>query len=268
MDTRFWGPSGWRLLHLITFTYEPTANNRACVKEFFEVLPYVLPCKFCRASLSDYMEQESIEPALASRASLTKWLYKIHNLVNGKLRGQGLLNEANPSFDSVKGVYEERVASGCRRTEFEGWDFLFSIASNHPHSRAGRNSSPMPDMPPEMVRTKDPVKRNRWNIMTPEERMPFYRAFWSCAGDVLPFEEWREAWRSCSPKLQKVGHRKKWMRELWRIRCCLEAKLELVNQEEYEAVCKKLQEHSSGCNKKKRAKTCRRIIRSKGTRKR
>lgn len=257
MDTRFWGPSGWRLLHLITFTYEP--KHRSAVKKLFSLLPYVLPCKFCRASLSDYMKQEPIQ--LDSRETLTKWLYRIHNLVNEKLRGQGLLNDPNPSFDSVKKVYEERVASGCRRTEFEGWDFLFSIAENHPCSVKG--SSPMPDMPSDFTNSKNPAIRNRWNIMTSEERMPYYKSFWIYLGDVLPFDEWRESWRSCQPKFKKLGKRALWIRELWRIRCCMEEKLELVNRERYENVCKKLADHKSGCNKTKKARTCRRITRKK-----
>ena len=254
MDTRFWGPSGWRLLHLITFTYKP--KDKDAVQEFFSLLPFVLPCKFCRASLAEYMEELPFD-----EASPAQWLYAIHNKVNEKLRGQGLLKETNPSFEAVQQVYKERIASGCRRTDFEGWDFLFSIASNHPFSRGAKGSTPMPDMPPEMMKSKDPKLRNRWNILTPDERIPFYKRFWSSLQEVLPFEEWRSSWRSCKPKLQKVGDRKKWMRELWRIRCCLEAKLELVNRERFDTVCKKLVDHSSGCNKTKKARTCRRVTR-------
>jgi hypothetical protein len=259
MDTRFWGPSGWRLLHLITFTYENEPSRRESVKELFSMLPFVLPCKFCRASFADYLEQEPLEPALASQAKLERWLYKVHNLVNGKLRKQGLLKEANPSFESVKKVYEERIQQGCVRTSFEGWDFLFSIAENHPFSRASRVSSEMPDMPEEIWRSKDPVVKNRWNILKPEERIPYYIRFWKAVGPSLPFLEWREAWKTCSPKTNLLKSRSRWMKELWRIRCCLEEKLELVNREKFDSVCARLQEHKSGCNKTKRARTCRRI---------
>jgi hypothetical protein len=43
MDTRFWGPSGWRLLHLITYTYDPITQRHA-MRKFLEALPYILPC--------------------------------------------------------------------------------------------------------------------------------------------------------------------------------------------------------------------------------
>ena len=256
MDTRFWGPSGWRLLHLITFTYEP--SQKQAVSELFSMLPFVLPCKYCRASLAQYMREEQLAPALKSRTALTRWLYKIHNHVNAKLKGQGLLKDANPSFASVKKVYEERVAAGCIRTEFEGWDFLFSIAENHPFSQTARNSSPMPDAPSG---TLTPEERNEFNLMTAEERMPYYKRFWESLSGALPFHEWRQAWTTCAIRYETLAHRQTWIRELWRVRCCLEKELDLLNREEFNSLCKRLASHRSGCGSKKRGKTCRRTRR-------
>jgi hypothetical protein len=257
MDTRFWGPSGWRLLHLISFTYEP-AKQKQAVKDLFENLPYVLPCKFCRKSLSEYMELEPLAPALVSKEAFSKWLYTIHNHVNAKLRTQGLLSDPNPSFNTVKKIYEERIAAGCTRTEFEGCDFLFSIAENHPMTKAAKTSTPMPDAPPRS-QCKTPAAKNQWNVMHPRERYPYYVKFWKAVGGALPFEEWREAWAHCKPQMRLVKWRHTWIRELYRIRCCIEKELELVNHEKFEDVCKRLQDHKSGCSKAKRARTCRRI---------
>jgi hypothetical protein len=256
MDTRFWGPSGWRLLHLITFAYQPSVQKES-VRELFSMLPFVLPCKFCRASLTDYLEQEPINSSLSSKEALSKWLYRVHNLVNEKLKGQGLLHETNPTFASVKKVYEERISAGCVRTDFEGWDFLFSIAENHPFSASSKKSSPMPGLPPDLEKSEDPIIRNRWNILSPEHRIPFYIRFWEVLGEALPFSEWRSAWNKCSPKIDLAKNKAKWIRELWRVRCCMENQLDLVNREKFESVCKRLEEHKSGCNKKKRARTCR-----------
>lgn len=253
MDTRFWGPSGWRLLHLISFSYEP--SRKKDVEEFFTMLPYVLPCKFCRASLSEYYEKEPLAPALSSRATLSRWLWKIHNLVNGKLRSQGLLKTANPSFAHVQKIYQERITAGCIRTDFEGWDFLFSIAENHPFTQS-KNSLPLPN--PESVNADTPDLRNRYNIMKPEERMKYYKLFWLSVGNALPFQEWRDAWNACPVSSSAIEKKSSWIRELWTIRCCLENKLELVNREEFNSLCKRLADHRSGCGKKPRAKTCRR----------
>ena len=258
MDTRFWGPSGWRLLHLITFTYEP--KQKAAVQEFFSTLPFVLPCKFCRASLSEYYEKEPLAPALASRATLSRWLWKIHNLVNGKLRGQGLLKAPNPPFAHVQKIYHERIAAGCSRTDFEGWDFLFSVAENHPFTQSAKNSLPLKGAPNE---ADTPDLRNRWNIMKSEERMKYYKLFWSSLGGALPFQEWRDAWGSCPATPASIEKKKSWIRELWKIRCCLETKLELVNREEFNSLCKRLADHRSGCGKRPRAKTCRRGLPSR-----
>ncbi len=146
MDTRFWGPSGWRFLHQITFAYNPTLQKDS-VQVLFENLPYVLPCKFCRAHLTEHMMKEPLEPALASKEALTKWLYTIHNLVNAKLRSQGIPTQDNPTFQSVKAFYEENLSYGCTQTFFPGWEFLFSIAETHPFSKESQVSGPIPNAP-------------------------------------------------------------------------------------------------------------------------
>jgi len=259
MDTRFWGPSGWRLLHLITFTYEPSSESSKKMGKFFETLPYVLPCKFCRCSLTEYMEEDPVKDALDSRKSLSRWLWRIHNKVNDKLRGQGLFTEKNPNFDSVKKVYEERVEAGCIKTEFEGWDFLFSIAENHPFSPSSKNSLPMEGCP-FVDQTVDKLclkEKNRWNILKPQERFEQYREFWKTIGHVLPFQEWIDAWKESIPDEDKFSSRATSIKELWRIRCSMEKNLELVNREKFQSLCKRIREHRSGCGKKPRARTCR-----------
>jgi len=246
MDTRFWGPPGWRLLHLITFAYEPE-KEKECV-EFFTTLPFVLPCKFCRASLTEYMKEDPLD--ISSREALSKWLWRIHNRVNDKLRGQGLLKTGNPSFASVEKIYKDRLEKGCVKTEFEGWEFLFSIAENHPFSQSAKNSQAIE------AKGDDSESRNIYNTMEPEERMLYYKRFWSSIPGSLPFDSWTTSWLSCSD-LSKIYTKKIWIRELWKTRCCLETQLDLLNRDEFGSFCKRLADHKSGCAKKKRAKTCR-----------
>ena len=253
MDTKYWGPSGWRLLHLITFTYEPSNKS---VGQLFHALPFVLPCKFCRASLHQYMEDVPLEPALKSKELLSRWLYKIHNLVNGKLRGQRLLHDKDPSFASVQKVYEERIQSGCIRTEFEGWEFLFSIAENHPLCLSAKKSSPL-NCPANIPANADDSKKNQWNILSPGERMHYYELFWSSLGNALPFKEWRNTWNACGFMKKHRETRAHCIKGLWSVRNCMEDKLELINKDTFQGLCKALKEHRSGCGKKKRARTCR-----------
>ena len=122
MDTRFWGPSGWKLLHHATYVYDNT--HKKAYREFFESVPYILPCKYCRTSLTDYYEELPLE-----LDHLVKWQYKIHNKVNDKLRSQGLHVGQNPTFQAVQKHYREWMKCTQERERMAlFWDFLFSVA--------------------------------------------------------------------------------------------------------------------------------------------
>ena len=248
MDTRFWGPSAWRLLHLIATAER---GSKANLKALFESLPYVLPCKYCRASLTGYMEETPIE------FPLDRWLWEIHNKVNAKLRSQRIRVEPDPPFSKVQAIYEERLEAGCTRTEFEGWDFLFSVVENHPFSRGALTGAPMPDAPTETPATCS--ERNKWNMCTPEERFQHYRVFWDTLPKVLPFPEWERAWRSCGAVAGALdwSDRATALKTLWGIRCTMEQSLQLINKTTYSSLCKTLRAHRSGCSSAKRGKTCR-----------
>ena len=252
MDTRYWGPSGWRLLHLISFSKEPAAG---ALREFFTVLPYILPCKYCRQSLSEYMEADPV-PATGTSA-FPKWLWRIHNQVNAKLRKQKLCVVPDPPFQSVKQLYMERLHQGCTRTLFEGWEFLFSVAEAHPLSAMGRSSLPL-EGAPDGVATGSDLEQNRWNVLAPEKRLPYFVRFWQLLPQVLPFREWSTVWAKAGPKAADWRTRAASLRTLWGIRCAMESQLELLNQTDYSSLCKELKSYRSGCNKSRRGKTCRR----------
>ena len=107
MNTTFWGPSGWKFLHTLTFIYpeNPSATDKTYMRNFMHDLPAILPCKYCRASFAKYAKSLPIEPFLANRATLIEWLYKMHNKVNKKLRAQGFCHYDNPPIDHVYKIY-------------------------------------------------------------------------------------------------------------------------------------------------------------------
>jgi len=118
IDTRFWGPSGWDLFHRISFH----SDNPAVLKHIAEILP----CKFCRNSTRRFVKKlpyDSKHPA--------EWLFKIHNMVNDKLRTQCSKDAKvvdpgpDPSFEEVKEKYSKKSLN-----ETVGKEFLLSIAVN------------------------------------------------------------------------------------------------------------------------------------------
>lgn len=120
MDTRFWGPSGWQLFHLIAFRSPHPEEVLLMMKD-------ILPCKFCRESTKQYTHE------LPMSSNPGKWLYDLHNKVNDKLRTQckddpAVINPGpDPSFEEVKKKY-----MSMKPISVPGRDFLFSIAVNYP----------------------------------------------------------------------------------------------------------------------------------------
>jgi hypothetical protein len=111
METIYWGPSGWRFLHLITFLYPevPDTGDKILMQEFMNLLPDILPCKYCRASFNKYYASLDLIPHLESRELLVLWLYKMHNKVNKKLRAQGFCHHDNPSLEYIQRLYAPRI---------------------------------------------------------------------------------------------------------------------------------------------------------------
>lgn len=120
IDTRWFGPSAWQLFHLIAFRSPHPEDVLNDMKD-------VLPCKFCRASTSEFVTKHPL------KSDPGKWLYDIHNMVNHKLRVQcvddpEVINPGpDPTFEKVKQMYAD-MKPLC----VPGRDFLFAIAYNYP----------------------------------------------------------------------------------------------------------------------------------------
>jgi len=79
-----WGRPGWTFLHAITFAYPrfPSQKTKRRYLGFFRFLRFVLPCPVCRREFS------TVDMGLKhfrDRATLAKWLVKVHNQVNQRL---------------------------------------------------------------------------------------------------------------------------------------------------------------------------------------
>ena len=253
MDTRFWGPSGWRFLHLISFRANILPKKDVIL--FFKNLPYVLPCKFCRASLSEYYRDE---PIPTNMNDLPKWLYTIHNKVNDKLRNQKLLETPNPQWEEIQNRYTEWLKTPCSKQRMIGWDFLFSIAYTIPCKAVP--STPMPNAPPISDLTT-PELRNQWGVMSREERLPYIQEWWNVLPNVLPFQEWTDAWKQVVPNTPSLEKGRKfftaWLYKA-ELAMCRQLK-EKAPHNSFYGLCSELQTFSSNCGKKQTpvVKTCR-----------
>ena len=234
MDTRFWGPSGWKLLHLIAYDYpsEPTFEDKQVYGIFYNNLKYVLPCKYCRQSLTGYIEELPIEGYLDSKRKLTKWIYEIHNKVNNKLRLQKLLHDPDPPLKEVDKIYIKMLDQKCL---LPGWDFLYSIAFNYP-------------------KTKETISY---------DKMQHYIIFFKLLGQVIPCKTYRKLYCKYTEKykmekyLDSGRNLTKW---LHKVNCSINK--ELSHEEDnksYRRVCFVVESHrAKSCSKKShKGKTCR-----------
>ena len=222
MDTRFWGPSGWKLFHLVAAEPIRDEVHARAVSAWFALLPYILPCKYCRASLTDYYKLQPLTTdILHSPAAFTRWAYDIHNRVNAKLRGQGLLDEPDPSWSTIRDHYATEHATLCGPAPkpLLGWDFMTSVAYSTPG--IDYVPVPMPDMPEEITPTEAaslPLQeRNRYNLLTRQERLDALSVWWGLIPSILPCAAWRDAWAAIpSPPPLRKG-RDAMMRWMWSV---------------------------------------------------
>ena len=94
MDTSYWGPSAWKLLHTLVNMYQISDSSSYYL--FFKTIPDILPCPLCQKSLKQEYKINPI-PKCKSKKQLQKWLYSIHNQVNNRLRKEGYYKPKNPS---------------------------------------------------------------------------------------------------------------------------------------------------------------------------
>lgn len=138
MDTNFWGPDGWKLLHsiVIKFPLKPTLQERETYGSFFKTIGSVLPCIYCRISFEEYINDLPVDNYTGSRKELCTWLYLVHNKVNNKLRKQKLNDKKDPKYKTIIRRYDNYVrAINKHNKSVPGFDFLYSIVFNYIHTR-------------------------------------------------------------------------------------------------------------------------------------
>ena len=118
----FFGPSGWRFLHSIAFTFpeSPSEEDRKKYIDFFSSVGNVLPCPACRAHYNKFLQGHPIEAS--STDSMARWVYDLHDEVN-KSKGK-----SSPTVEQVKDEYtgwnNDKQASLNRFSTEKKMDYL------------------------------------------------------------------------------------------------------------------------------------------------
>lgn len=104
MLTSVWGPSAWHLLHTMSFNYpvNPTCDDKRYYRNHVLNLQNVLPCGKCRLNLKKNFAKLPLRPEyMRNRATFSKYIYKLHELVN-KMLGK----KSGLSYNDVRERYE------------------------------------------------------------------------------------------------------------------------------------------------------------------
>jgi hypothetical protein len=243
------------------FDYCYSPETALSYARFLETIPYILPCKFCRASLTDYYRQHpySIDTLIINgkkdmdpTLNMKRWMYTIHKCVNAKLKSQGLSVAPNPPFSQVKKTYTNLLKCSWEQQLQLCWDFLFAVGYHHPKEKA-LYAKPIPECPKEAYDCKDPYEKNKWNVLPLKDRIEWFERFWSYLPVILPKEvqeHWRKVEKTNPPTLACRASTLNW---LWRMRCGLDAHF----KDPYTSICKRIATYSSDCGKSNRSVTCR-----------
>lgn len=120
MITTVWGPPLWHALHTISFNYpvKPSDEQKKYYYNFFMDLKNILPCKYCRDNFEKNLKILPInDTVLKNRKNFSKWLYKIHELVNTNLG-----KKSNLTYDEIRTRYENfrsRCINESKNTKIE-----------------------------------------------------------------------------------------------------------------------------------------------------
>jgi hypothetical protein len=82
-----WGPYVWAAIHLVCIGAPDVLGpaEQMHYKQFFMILPDVIPCGICSDHLRENLQKLPVDQSLASSKDMFKWSVDLHNLVNSQL---------------------------------------------------------------------------------------------------------------------------------------------------------------------------------------
>ena len=123
ISPQHWGPSGWSILHRISFYL--SLRDIDDVIHFFQTLQHVLPCTKCRRNISTHLNCLPIPDAVGD---VPKWVWKLHTRISKSIKK----DYTPPSWSSVKKQY-----SSTKDYDYtQEHAFLFAVEDTHPSKRS------------------------------------------------------------------------------------------------------------------------------------
>ena len=131
MMTSVWGPPMWHVLHTISFNYpiKPTIEQKNQYQIYFKSIENILPCKTCRENLHETLKESPLNKRVfKNRETLSRWVYELHETVNGLLGKSSNLtyNEVRDRFENFR---SRCISNKAVRTEKGCVEPLYGVKS-------------------------------------------------------------------------------------------------------------------------------------------
>jgi len=184
MLTTVWGPSMWHFLHTMSFNYpvHPSQEDKTHYKEFMMSLQYVLPCKYCRQNLKNNYKVFPLKRSdLASRDSFSRYVYKLHEMVNKLLKKKSGL-----TYCDVRERYEH-FRSRCTDDRPRLFDMKSQKDTQLPEKEEEDKAKPDDKAKPEDKANANKTRKNKKGEKGCTE--PLYGKKSKCIIKIVPQEE-------------------------------------------------------------------------------
>lgn len=110
-NSNVWGPPWWFALHISSFVYRPTLENKVHYRNLIEGLPYYLPCGVCRNHIRTHLQKMPLRARdLKSRETFSRYVWRLHRAVNRSVN-----RPVGPSYRETVKFYEGLRSQSSRR---------------------------------------------------------------------------------------------------------------------------------------------------------
>lgn len=129
-NTSVWGEPMWRLIFGIAIAYQPSPEAQLTTRQWFSLLPFILPCIECREHVKQFLDKSPPQKnVFDSNPSLLAWVYELYKHVQvirekeiqslESLLEKWLVKKEKQSIDDTKKISESETKISKTSTEFE-----------------------------------------------------------------------------------------------------------------------------------------------------